>query len=109
MGPSPWRASSAAQNRRFDAASQALGFPHDDFKRAGAARGATARLRDVGAVFEWLADAARTVLVSDATAFEPDRLQKLRRPLFIVDQSLRVTASASSLGRELVAAVQGHR
>ena len=109
LAPSPRRAPSAVGNRRLDTASQALDVPRNDFKRAGATRGAIARLRDVGDGFESLANAARTVLVSDATAFERDRLQKLRRPLFIVDQSLRVTASAASLGRELVATVQGHR
>ena len=61
------------------------------------------------AVCESLANAARTRLAPDATALEPDRLQELRRPLFIVDQSLRLTASACNLGREVVASVQGHR
>lgn len=63
----------------------------------------------LSAVCESLADAARTTLTPDATALEPDRLQQLRRPLFIVDQSLRLTASACNLGREVVASVQGHR
>jgi hypothetical protein len=63
----------------------------------------------LSAVCESLADAARATLAPDATALEPDRLQQLRRPLFIVDQGLRLTASACDLGREVVASIQGHR
>jgi hypothetical protein len=61
------------------------------------------------AAVESLSDALWTGLALDAAAFDPDQLQQLRRPLFIVDQSLRLTASACNLGRELMASIQGHR
>jgi hypothetical protein len=53
-------------------------------------------------------EATMTQLV-DPLAWEPDRLQQLRRPLFLVDQGLRLGAGACNLGRELVASIQGRR
>ena len=94
-----------ARSRLPDAAGgleRAVDPPHS-------ARPSGIAFESVSAVCESLANATRTTLAPDATALEPDRLQQLRRPLFIVDQSLRLTASACNLGREVVASVQGHR
>ena len=47
--------------------------------------------------------------LADPSAWEPDRLQQLRQPFFLVDQGLRLGAGACNLGREFVASIQGHR
>jgi hypothetical protein len=66
-------------------------------------------------VFESLVDGGVVMLeatmtqLADPSAWEPDRLQQLRRPLYLVDQGLRLGACACNLGRELVDSIQGHR
>lgn len=80
------------------------------------ARAADASLGRPSAALESLAnvnllirEVARTELAPGVTAFEPDRLQQLRLPLFILDQGLRLAAGVCDLGRELLASIQGHR
>ena len=100
------------ESRVFDACSRLPDAP-GGLERAGdaprSARPSEIAFGSLRAVCESLADATTARLAPDTTALEPDRLQQLRRPLFIVDQSLRLTASACNLGREVVASVQGHR
>jgi hypothetical protein len=100
------------ESRVFDACSRLPDAPGRHERGVDAPRSARPSGTAFGslrAVYESLANAARTTLAPGATALEPDRLQQLRRPLFIVDQSLRLTASACNLGREVVASLQGHR
>jgi hypothetical protein len=69
----------------------------------------------LGAAFETLVRGGVLILEAtmneliDPSARQPDRLQQLRQPLFLVDQGLRLGADACNLGRELVASIQGHR